>query len=124
MNEICEDLPNIESKVQTPTSLRVDIHYAQLNLVNRWTWTRFATLCRFLNITPAELASVVLMPHAWLIRYRQTGCFPVRDQARRPIAMVLTILEASVASKLSGDTIENPFPNLETIHQTVVPEPK
>ncbi len=49
------DLPNQGSRLQTPSTLLIDVHYSKLLLVERWTWERFTRLCAFLQISPAEL---------------------------------------------------------------------
>lgn len=110
------DMPNLSSSSQTPASLMIDIHYARLGLAHRWTWARFTRLCRVINVTTSELASLVLMPHAWISRYKARKVLPGHEGVRRPIAMLLTILEAHVLSEVSSDIIKNPFPDLNNLN--------
>lgn len=96
--------PNRLSKHQTPASLRIDIHYARLSIVQRWNWERFHRLASFLNVTYGELASLIALPHSHLDGIRERNFFP------GPAALLLTILEASILKNYSDDIIAQPFP--------------
>lgn len=106
------DLPNQGSPLQTPSTLLIDVHYAKLLLVERWTWERFNRMCAFLRISPAELASAVLMPHKMLETYQRNNRIPNRFGSARPIALLLTLLESHCCRQMTKDVIENPFPKL------------
>jgi hypothetical protein len=107
------DLPNNGSPLQTPSTLLVDVHYAKLLLVERWTWERFTRLCAFLRISEAELASAVLMPHKMIPVYKQKNKIPNRAGSARPIALLLTLLEHHCMGAMTKDTIANPFPSFQ-----------
>lgn len=112
---LSEELPNLNSRKQTPTSLLIDLHYQKLGLSYRWPWERFTALCRVLKLTPEELASLVLMPHYMIATYEKTGRLPGREGARRPIALILSMLEYTTCQHLTDDVIENPFPDLNNL---------
>ena len=105
-------LPNKGSVGQTPASLAIDVHYANLLLVERWDWERYVRLANFLRLTPHELASLVLLPHSFLDAYASRNGLPMDYNRARPIAMLLTLVEAHVAGHLTKDVIEEPFPKL------------
>ena len=114
-----KDLPNHESVHQTPASLMIDCHYASLRLVERWSWVRYVRLCKFLNFTPWELASLVMLRHAVIAPYQRTGRLPAQNA--RAIAMMLTLIEAHVMAKWTDDTIPDPFPKLPVSSQPESP---
>lgn len=97
-------VPNKGSRLQTPASLNIDVHYAQLNVIRRWNWERFHRLAAFLNLTHGELASLICLPHRHLKGIRARNVFP------GPAALLLTLLEAQVLASYSNDIIPNPFP--------------
>ncbi len=105
-------LPNKGSVGQTPASLAIDGHYANLLLVERWDWERYVRLTNFLRLTPHELASLVLLPHRYLDEYASKNGLPMAYNFARPIAMLLTLVEAQVTGHLTKDVIEDPFPNI------------
>lgn len=105
-------LPNEGSKLATPSTLSIDLHYAQLRIWERWTWERFSRLCTFLKVTPAELASIACIPHNQLDAFQQRNRVMQSGSANRAAAMVLTLLEAHVCAEFTKDVLENPFPNL------------
>lgn len=107
--------PNHGSRRQTTTTLLIDAHYADLCLIERWTWERFQRLASFLQLTHAELASLALLPHAWLTQWPKTNILPIpRDQGAYAQALLLTLLEARVLQNWSNDIIANPFPSPDT----------
>ena len=97
--------PNHYSKFQTPGSLQIDLHYADLQVVRRWTWERFHRLASFLRLTYGELASLICLPHGQLKGVQARNYFP------GPAALLLTLLEAQVMAAYSNDIISNPFPS-------------
>ena len=97
-------LPNRQSPLQTPASLRIDLHYAHLGVKVRWDWDRFLRLAAFLNYTPAELASVICLPHGRLWYCERYNSFP------GPAALLLTLLEAKALKGFTSDIIPNPLP--------------
>lgn len=103
-------MPNQDSRHQTPASLMIDTHYAQLRLMERWTWDRYVRLCQFLRMTPWEVASLVMLRHGSIDTFRRKGRLSI--QGHRAAALVLTILEAHVMREWTSDVIENVFPNL------------
>lgn len=104
------NLPNERSHGQTTASLLIDVHYGKLFLVERWNWDRFIRLCSFLKMTPCEVASLVLMPHSDVALYERNN--RLISLRARPIAMLLTLLEAHVCRGMTDDIIENPYPDL------------
>lgn len=96
--------PNHTSKHQTPASLRIDLHYARLNLIRRWNWERFHRLAAFLNVTYGELASLIALPHSQLYTCRERNYF------HGSAALLLTLLEANALKDYSEDVIAQPFP--------------
>jgi hypothetical protein len=103
-------LPNHGSKHQTPSSLYIDSFYAQQLLIERWTWPKFIRLCRFLKMTPYEVASLVMMPHSAVPAFERENILTC--YTARPVALLLTLLEHQVLGEIAPDTIKNPFPNL------------
>jgi len=98
-------LPNRRSPAATPASLLIDLRYAKLGIIARWSWDRYIRLAAFLNYTPAELASVVALPHRKLKAIEAgTMRFPGST------ALVLTLLEAQAMRNYSTDIIPQPFP--------------
>jgi len=108
----CLKLPNEKSKDATAASTNVDLHYEQLGIWARWTLERFNRLCRFLNLTPEELASVACIPHSSLARLRRDNHLYVNREKDRSGALVLTLIEASVLDGYSTDLIDDPIPNI------------
>lgn len=111
--EYTPNLPNSNSNLATPGSRVIDIHYANLLLIERWTWERYTRLCEFLKMTPAELASLCLMPHSWLARYEERNSIPTGAgySGARSIALILALVEAHAMQRITKDVITNPFPN-------------
>lgn len=105
-------LPNAGSLKQTPASLAMDLHYEQLNVWSRWTHERYCRLCKLLNLTPEELASVACIPHRAIPLLEKNNHLFNSHTPERAGALVLTLLEAHVAGHLTSDVIANPFPNL------------
>jgi hypothetical protein len=105
-------LPNVGSERQTPASLAIDVHYAKLQLVERWQWERFVRLCKFLRLTPAELASLVLLPHRYLCGYEKQNTLPLYYSHAQSVALTLTLLESHLCGEVTKDVISNPFPKL------------
>lgn len=102
--------PNETSSHNTPACLIIEEHYGRLQLSVRWTWERYARLCQFLNMTPWEVASLAMIPHTSIARFREDNRlngFGCRSQL-----LLLTLLEAHVCGQMSGDVIANPFPKL------------
>lgn len=97
-------VPNQGSKLQTPASLNIDLHYAHLDVIRRWNWERYHRLAAFLQLTYGELASLICLPHSQLKGIRERNVFP------GPPALLLTLLEAQVLSAYSSDVIAQPFP--------------
>lgn len=106
-------LPNRASRRQTLISRYFDLHYSSLDLLGRWTWERFARLCDFLKLTPEEVASLALLPHARLTFFKERNHIGGNDYM--PHAMMLTLLEARVLKNFSVDVIDNPFPDMQKI---------
>jgi hypothetical protein len=115
-------LPNEGSKIATPATLNVDLRYAQLRIWDRWTWERFTRLCSFLNVTPAELASIACIPHNQLPAFESRNRLMQGVAPNRAAALVLTLLEAHVCAAFTTDIVENPFPNLDA-RQPAAPTP-
>lgn len=109
-------LPNADSEFTTATTKLIDINYSNKRIAERWTWERYQRLCSFLKVTEAELASLVLMPHAWLPKFRDYSQIPCSvTGGGRAVAMLLTLLEARVLKKLVPDVVKHPIPNLNHI---------
>lgn len=105
-------IPNRDSPLSTPSSKLLDLHYANLLLIERWSWDRYIKLCEFLKMTPAELASLVLMPHAWLERYEDQNMLDYGlAKGSLAVALILTLIEAHTMQTVTKDVILNPFPN-------------
>lgn len=110
-------MPNEGSKHQTPASLMIDSHYAQLQLNQRWNWERFVRLCQFLRMTPWEVASMVMLRHGSVDTFKRNG--RLSGQGHNAVALLLTLLEARVMSEWTGDVIANPFPDLNARSPTI-----
>lgn len=109
-------LPNAGSKGQTPASLAIDIHYARLMLIERWTWERFVKLTLFLKMTSCEVASLVMLPHSSLPAYQLKNILPLHRAHASAVALNLTLLEGYLMRGLTKDVIVNPFPDLSGVH--------
>lgn len=105
-------LPNEGSKLQTATTLLIDMRYSKLRIWERWTWERFTRLCNLLNVTPAELASIACIPHNQLERFEQRNRIYQANEKNRAAALVLTLLEAHSASAYTNDVVTEVFPDL------------
>lgn len=105
-------LPNAGAPTQTPSSLSIDLHYAQLKIYERWNWDRFIRLAAFLNVTPHELGSIACITHHQVENLQRTNRLKNATGKDRAGALVLTLLEAHVAKHCTTDVIENPFPSL------------
>jgi hypothetical protein len=108
-------LPNMGSTGQTPASLAIDIHYAKLLLVERWTWERFVRLCHFLKMTSCEVASLVLLPHRHMAEYQRRNTLPLLRPHAASVALSLTLLEAYLMRGLTDDVVPNAFPDLNVV---------
>lgn len=113
------NLPNAGTPHQTPASLMFEAHYAQLRLVERWSWERYARLCNFLQMTPYEVASLVMLRHTAIPLYHRRGVLRGRDA--RPVAMLLTLIEAHCLQNWTSDVIKDPFPDLKGLSSTTEP---
>jgi hypothetical protein len=105
-------LPNEGSNLQTPTTLLIDLHYAQHHIWERWTWERFKRFCAFLNVTPAELASIACIPHNQLELFEQRNRIMQGHAPNRAAALLLTLHELNCCAAYTKDVVANPFPNL------------
>lgn len=88
----------------------IDTHYATLRIVERWDWNRYVRLCQFLQYTPWELASLVMIRHQVISHFQRRG--RLCGAGHRAAALVLTLLEAHCMAAWTKDVIRNPFPNL------------
>jgi hypothetical protein len=113
-------LPNIGSDGQTPASLAIDVHYARLFLVERWTWERFVRLCHFLKMTSCEVASLALLPHRYIPLYQERNVLPLPRAHAASVALSLTLLEAYLMRGLTDDVVSQPFPDLNVVAHTGV----
>lgn len=95
---------NRHSEHRTHATIRFDIHYAKIALIERWDWKRFIKLSVFLRLTPYELGSLIALPHAHVNFAQRDNHFS------GPAALILTLLEAQVMSKFTNDVIANPLP--------------
>jgi hypothetical protein len=100
--------PNLRSQDQTIITAKIDIHYADLGIVDRWTWERFNRMAAFLRLQHAELASLICLRHTDMRRAKKEDRFP------GPAALLLTLMEAQFMSEYIA-TIKNPFPNLNAL---------
>jgi len=107
--------PNHGSKNATPASLKIDLWYKELNIWERWTWDRYVRLCRFLNLTPEELASVVCIPHSRLPGFAEENHIHAGALPDRAAALLLTMLETQVMGHLTKDVVEKAMPNLNEL---------
>jgi hypothetical protein len=98
-------LPNVDSPYRTPTTLMIDARYSELMLIDRWTWDRFARLCQYLEMTAYEMASIVMMPHHSVEKWKESNILTC--QSARHIALLLTLIEFNVCREL-GDAVD-PF---------------
>jgi hypothetical protein len=110
LKALLESHPNARSKHRSPTSLAIDAHYAGLCLADRWTWERYTRLAAFLRLTVFELASLALIPHARIDRWRRDFVFPFDPDVAYAHAMILTLIESNVLREYTKDVIANPFP--------------
>lgn len=105
-------LPNAGSEHATTASLKIDLHYAHLQIWERWSWERFVRLAKFLQLTLPELASIACIPHDQLPRFEERNRIMQSHAPNRAAALVLTVLEHHVCKDFTKDTVENSFPNL------------
>lgn len=100
------ELPNQKSQNQTSGSLRFDVHYVRMRLIERWDVRRYERLAGFLNLTRHELASLLCIRHAGLDKHLRTGRFP------GTACLLLTILEAQALKDYVNDVEPNAIPPL------------
>lgn len=108
-------LPNAGSKLATPASLKIDLHYARLRIWERWDWERFVRLAKFLQITPVELASLACLPHRDLENFQKRNRLFIARRKNVAAALVLTLIEAHCCTAFTKDVLENPFPDLNAM---------
>lgn len=110
-------LPNTGSKFQTPASLKIDLHYAKLDLFTRWNYERFLRLAAFLQLTPYELGSLACITHRQVDTFRAANTLSVgtRKSKNYAAALILTVLEGHTCKAWTEDVIENPFPSLNNV---------
>lgn len=106
------ELPNRDSDIQTPASLKIDLRYAKLQIYDRWTYDRFVRLATFLNLTAGELASLACIPHRSLPTFERRNRLKVGPGKNYGSAFLLTLIEAHVCREWTHDIIANPFPDL------------
>lgn len=102
-------LPNEGSPHQTPASLMIDVRYANMLLVERWTWDRFARLCQFIQHTPYEVASMVMLKHAAVDTWKERNI--LSGWTAKHVALLLTVLEYTLCRAYSDDVLD-PFAEL------------
>lgn len=102
--------PNQGSQHQTPASLIYDLHWENLQLIERWDWARFARFSAFLKHTPYELGSLVTLKHAAVDAYQRHNRLTMHNA--QATALILTLLEAHLLVEWKKDIIQNPFPNV------------
>lgn len=110
-------LPNTGSKNQTAASLKIDLHYAKLEIFTRWNYERFLRLAAFLQLTPYELGSLACITHRQVDSFRTTNILSdgFRKAKNYSAALVLTVLEAHACQAFTDDVVKNPFPNLNEV---------
>lgn len=96
-------LPNKNSKLATPASLLIDYERSRQGIVRRWDWKRYIRLAKFLQYTPAELASTINMPHWTMLRSERDNCFSGTT------ALLLTMLEYTVMKEHTTDVVKVTF---------------
>lgn len=104
-----DTLPNRGSIHRTPASLHIDLHYAKLQIRERWNWERYCRLAAFLKYTPYELGSLCCIPHTKVTLAEKY------NQFSPTAALVLTMLEAHFCHDFLYDAIQHPFPDLNQI---------
>ncbi len=109
-------LPNAGSDHTTATTKLLDLHYSNLRIAERWTWDRYQRICSVLKVTEYEMASLSLMPHDWIPKFKTRNRIPCSVLGGgRAVAMLLTMIEARVMKKLVPDVIEEPMANLNAV---------
>lgn len=108
-------LPNAGSELQTPASLKLDLHFEGIRVWQRWDYERFIRLATFLKLTPGELASTACVPHRALAALEKRNRLYNGGSPDRAAALVLTLLEHHVASAYTKDTVANAFPDLTQV---------
>ena len=108
-------MPNAGSPRATPAWLAVDLSYEEKAIWSRWTHERFVRLCKFLNLTPEELASVACIPHRTLGQLEERNHLYIGHMPNRAGALILTMLEAHVCQHFTDDVVKDVFPNLNVI---------
>ena len=115
------ELPNRNSDIQTPASLKIDLRYAKLQIYDRWTYDRFVRLATFLNLTAGELASLACIPHRSLPVFERRNRLKIGLCKNYGSAFLLTLIEAHVCREWTHDIIANPFPDLSSEPGTTQP---
>lgn len=106
-------LPNAGEKTQTPSTLRIDLHYEMLGIYRRWNWERFSRLAAFLNVTPYELGSTACITHKQVTAFKEKNRLLLAARVpHRAAALLLTVIEWNACKEFTNDVIANPFPNL------------
>lgn len=91
----------------TVFTVKTELNYQKLKIVERWTPTRIERLCKVLSITEMELASAIGMRHSDMEKAMTEG----RLLALTPCLM-LTMLEGFYIGAIKDkDVLRNFFPN-------------
>lgn len=105
-------LPNPQSKLATPASVSIDLHYTKLAIHSRWNYERFLRLAAFLGLTPGELGSLACISHLQVEKFEERNLLMCGASKHYAGALILTMIEAFACKEYSDDVIENPIPNL------------
>lgn len=93
-------LTNNNVETSTELSMLYDIHYNELNIVNRWGRERIQRLCDVMKVSSFELASVIRMPHTEM-KAAMTKGSPLHGSA----CVLLSEMEKHMLSKYTKDVI-------------------
>lgn len=115
---------NLGSKGQTAASVMLDTHWSMMRLESRWTWERFVRLAKFLEMTPYELASLVMLRHQDVPSYLERGMMHPKHRTTRLIALFLQLVENHVMGAWDPAVVLDPFPHLKNLPRGKPPRPK
>jgi len=86
-----------DGKDVTPASALVDVHYMKLGIHKLWNPQRLHRLCGVLQLTPHEVASLVMLSHQDMDKFLSTGNFP------SIVSWALTLIETCIVPNTLKD---------------------
>ena len=93
-----------EGSSSTATTMAMDIHHAKMDTNGRWDRERFLRLASYLELTPHEMASMLLIKHSTMDRLLASDLRV--NGGNKSLYLLLSIIEQTYMGTLIGDPIE------------------